>query len=102
MWRPPERTRLMGLPEFHLSKPGVAFPATRVDNAEVIRRVRELYRGPADEWPTLESAIEHVFGLCKTQYRYLAATDEAGVADQAVAAAKNCVEVNNASLDEVD
>jgi len=92
----------LSLPEFHLSKPGVAFPATRVDNAEVIRRVQELYRGSAEDWPTLKSAIEHVFGLCKTQYRYLAAQDEAGVADQAVAAAKNCIEVNSASLDEVD
>jgi 3-oxoacyl-[acyl-carrier-protein] synthase-3 len=88
--------------ELHLSKPGVRLPATRVDNAETIRRVRERYRGPEENWPTLESAIEHVFGLCKTRYRYLEASDETRVADCAVEAAKHCLEVNGASLDEVD
>ncbi len=92
----------MSLPEFHLSKPGVAFPETRVDNAEVVNRVRALYKGPAEEWATLQSAIEHVFGLCKTRYRYLASPEEACVADYAVKAAQHCLEVNNTTLDEVD
>jgi len=92
----------LSLPEFHLSKPGVAFPETRVDNAEVVNRVRALYKGPAEEWATLQSAIEHVFGLCKTRYRYLASPEEACVADYAVKAAQHCLEVNNTTLDEVD
>lgn len=91
----------MTLPPLYLSKPGVAFPATRFDNAEIIRRVRERYKGPEAEWPTLESAIEHVFGLCKTRYRYLD-NGEGRVADYAVSAAQRCLEVNRSSLDGVD
>ena len=91
----------MSLPPLYLSRPGVSFPATRVDNAEVIRRVRERYKGPESEWPTLQAAIEHVFGLCKTRDRYFEMGD-GRVADYAVAAAKQCLEINGASLDEVD
>ena len=92
----------MSWPELYLSKPGVSFPATRVDNREIIRRVREHYRGNEADWRTLESAIEHVLGLCKTRYRYLEADPNARVADLAVAAAKHCLDVNQASLSEVD
>ncbi len=92
----------MSLPELYLSKPGVSFPEARVDNAEVIRRVRAEYRGPEGDWPKLESAIEHVFGLCKTKTRYLEPDHEARVADYAVAAAKHCLEVNDTTLEEVD
>lgn len=91
----------MTLPPLYLSKPGVAFPATCVDNDEILRRVKANYRGPESEWETLKSAIEHVFGLCKTRTRYLEAGD-GRVADYAVAAAKSCLEVNRASLDHVD
>ena len=92
----------MSLPPLYLSKPGVAFPETRVDNAEIIRRVREQYRGKPEGWPAIESAIAHLFGLCKTEYRYLEADPAARVADYAAAAAKRCLEVNGATLDEVD
>jgi 3-oxoacyl-[acyl-carrier-protein] synthase-3 len=92
----------MSLAEFHLSKPGVSVPPTRVDNAEILRRVRSFYRGPAAEWPSLESAVEHVFGLCRTQYRYLAASDDTNVGDYAVEAARDCLRVNDTSLDQVD
>ncbi len=92
----------MSLPELYLSRPGVRFPGTLVDNAEVLRRVRAEYRGPDGEWPRLEAAIEHVFGLCKSKTRYLAAADDSAVAEYAVAAAERCLEVNQTSLDEVD
>ena len=92
----------MSLPELYLSKPGVAFPETLVDNAEIIRRVRENYKGSDSDWPTVQSAIEHVFGLCKTQHRYLDPRPEARVADYAVSAAKQCLQINGTTLDEVD
>jgi len=92
----------LSLPELYLSKPGVSFPAVRVDNAEIIRRVRERYRGAEAEWPTLQSAIEHVFGLCKTRHRYLEPDEDARVADYAVAAARHCLELNRTTLEEVD
>jgi 3-oxoacyl-[acyl-carrier-protein] synthase-3 len=86
----------------YLSKPGVSFPATRVDNVEILRRVRAQYRGPEKDFARVASAIEHVFGLCKTQVRYLAAEGDECVADYAVAAAKQCLEANDVALDEVD
>lgn len=92
----------MSLPELYLSKPGVSFPKDRVDNAEIIRRVKEQYKGSAEDWPAIEGAIEHVFGLCRTTERYLESNDEARVADYAVRASQHCLEVNQASLDEVD
>jgi len=61
----------VSLPELHLSKPGIHLPSVRVDNAEIIRRVRAEFKGSDDEFATIASAIEHVFGLCKTQVRYL-------------------------------
>jgi 3-oxoacyl-[acyl-carrier-protein] synthase III len=86
----------------YLSKPGVAFPATRVDNAEILRRVRTEFRGSDDEFAAVRSAIQHVFGLCKTRYRYMEPDPKARVADYAVSAAQQCLEVNGVSLDEVD
>ena len=93
----------MSLPELHLSKPGVTLPSTRVDNAEVIRRVRAQFKGTDAEFATIASAIEHVFGLCKTQQRFLEPDEREGIiADYAVSAAKACLEVNGVGLDEVD
>jgi len=92
----------VSLPTLYLSKPGVSFPGTRVDNAETIRRVRAQFKGTDTEFASVESAIEHIFSLCKTNERYLEAGESGGVADYAVLAAKKCLEVNEASLDEVD
>jgi 3-oxoacyl-[acyl-carrier-protein] synthase-3 len=92
----------VSLPELHLSKPGVAFPTTRVDNAEIIRRVREQFRGTPEDFASVESAIEHVFRLCRSGERRMDPDPEARVADYAVLAAKQCLEVNGVSMDEVD
>ena len=80
----------------------MTFPTTRVDNAEILRRVRAQFRGPDSEWETIESAIERVFAMCKTNVRYLEPNLETRVADNAVTAAKKCLEANGATLDEVD
>jgi 3-oxoacyl-[acyl-carrier-protein] synthase-3 len=92
----------MSLPELYVSKPGVSLPETRVDNAETIRRVRAQFKGTDEEWVALASAIEQIFHVCKTRYRYLDSHADARVADHGVAAAKNCLEVNHVDLDEVD
>jgi 3-oxoacyl-[acyl-carrier-protein] synthase-3 len=92
----------LSLPELHLSKPGVTFPATRVDNAEILRRVRAEFRGSDSEWETIESAIQRVFAMCRTNVRYLEPNLETRVADNAVTAAKKCLDANGATLDEVD
>ena len=93
----------MSLPELYLSKPGVHLPSVRVDNAEIIRRVRAAFKGTDAEFAPIAAAIEHIFGLCKTQVRYLEPDERQGiVADYAVAASKACLEVNDVALDEVD
>ena len=92
----------MSLPKLYLSKPGVSFPDDRVDNAETIRRVRARFKGTDTEFATVAAAIEHVFSLCKTRQRYLESDNSGRVADYAVMAAKECLEVNGTSLDEID
>lgn len=92
----------MGRPNLYLSKPGVSFPVKQIDNAEILSRVHKNYRGPDAEWPTLVSAIEQVFGICHTRVRYLEEDHEARVAEYAVAAAKQCLERNGATIDEID
>jgi 3-oxoacyl-[acyl-carrier-protein] synthase III len=92
----------MSAQDFFLSRPGVCFPTTRVDNAEVIRRVRARFRGSETQWASLQGAIEHMFGLCKTRERFLDERPEACVADYAVAAAEQCLTLNRAARDEID
>ena len=86
----------------YLSKPGVAFPTTRVDNDEILRRVKERYHGSDENFATIRSAIERVFRLSGSKQRYLEPDENARVADYAVAAARQCLEVNQVALDEVD
>jgi 3-oxoacyl-[acyl-carrier-protein] synthase III len=92
----------VSLPKLYLSKPGVSFPDARVDNAETIRRVRAKFKGTDKEFASVAAAIEHVFSLCKTEQRYLESDNSGRVADYAVKAARQCLEVNEISLDEVD
>jgi len=94
----------VSLPELHLSKPGVELPSVRVDNAETIRRVRAVFKGTDDEFAAIAAGIEHVLGMCKTRVRYIEPDPmRPGIlADYAVAAAKQCLEVNDVALDEVD
>ncbi len=92
----------MSFPELYLSKPGVAFPATRVDNAEILSRVRACFRGSDQQFAVIASAINRVFRLCGTRVRYLEPDAGARVADYAVAAAKQCLDDNRVSIDEVD
>jgi len=93
----------VSFPDLYLSKPGVSIPATRVDNGEIIRRVRARFRGTDQQFVPIASAIEHVFGLCKTRQRFLEPDEREGIiGDYGVAAAKHCLEVNDVSLDEID
>jgi 3-oxoacyl-[acyl-carrier-protein] synthase III len=93
----------MSLPELYLSKPGVSIPVTRVSNADIVQRVRALFKGTDEEFVSIATAIERVFALCKTQQRFLEPDVREGmIGDYAVAAAKQCLEVNGVSVDEVD
>jgi 3-oxoacyl-[acyl-carrier-protein] synthase-3 len=92
----------LSLPELYISRPGITHPTHAVDNAEILRRVKEQYRGTEEGWPNIASAIEQVFALCNTRVRYLDSDPQARVADYAVSAAQQCLERNGASADEVD
>ncbi len=92
----------MSLPDLFISKPGVTFPGAPVDNAETIRRVRAKFKGTDKQFATVAAAIERVFGLCKTRQRYLETDTSGRVADYAVTAAKQCLEANGSSAEEVD
>jgi 3-oxoacyl-[acyl-carrier-protein] synthase III len=92
----------VSLPELYLSRPGVQFPGTLVDNAEIIRRVRARFKGSDEDFVTVASAIEHIFGLCKSRTRHLETAEGGRVADFAVAAANDCLQVNGVTIDEVD
>lgn len=92
----------MSLPELYLSRPGISHPSLLVDNAEILRRVREQYRGSEEDWPKIASAIEQVFALCNSKVRYLDSDPQARVADYAVAAARNCLASNGVGTGDVD
>lgn len=92
----------MSLPELYLSRPGVHFPATRLDNETIIARVHEQFRGAEQDFRAIRSGIEHLFGLCGTQYRYLEQDLDARVADYAATSAQKCLELNEVSLDSID
>jgi 3-oxoacyl-[acyl-carrier-protein] synthase-3 len=92
----------VSFPELYLSKPGVCIPGVPVDNAETLRRVRAKFKGTDEEFAKIASAIEHIFGLCRTNVRYLEESETGRVADFAVTAAKECMAVNEVSIDEVD
>ena len=93
---PPSRP-FVSLPELHLSKPGVVMPATACrQRRDHPPRARARSKVRTHEFAQIASAIEHVFGLCKTQVRYLEPDERPGIiADYAVAAAKQCLEVND-------
>jgi 3-oxoacyl-[acyl-carrier-protein] synthase III len=92
----------VSFPPLYISKPGVVFPGAPVDNRETIRRVRAQFKGTDRQFAKIEGAIERVFGLCKTRQRYLETDPSGTVGEYAVAAARQCLEVNRVSLDEVD
>ena len=92
----------MSFPEIYVSKPGVCFPEERFDNAKVIDRILENYRGDAKAWPNLKAAVERVFEKCNTQVRYLDFDPGSRLAGYAAKAARQCLAANHVSLDEVD
>jgi 3-oxoacyl-[acyl-carrier-protein] synthase III len=92
----------LSLPELYISRPGITLPTQLVDNAEILRRVREQYRGEEAGWPQIASAIEQVFAICNTRARYLDSDPKARVADYAVSAAQQCLELNGVGPGELD
>ncbi len=92
----------MSFPRVYLSRPAVVLPAGRVDNDEVLRRIRESYRGKPAHWPVVEESVRYVFARCNTHVRYFEPDTSVRVADYAARAATACLEANDLMPDAID
>lgn len=91
------------LPRVFFSRPGIVLPELAVDNDEVLRRVRESFRGSADEWELLEAGVRYVFERCNTKVRYYESDEEiASPGDWASRAAAVCMAENGITAGDLD
>jgi 3-oxoacyl-[acyl-carrier-protein] synthase-3 len=73
-----------------------------MDNEEVVRRVRDHYRGPPDQWSMVEESVRYVFARCNTHVRYFEQDPTVRVGEFASRAAAACLEGNEMLADEID
>ena len=91
------------LPRLFFSRPGVVLPETAVDNDEVLRRVKESFRGSVDEWGLLDAGVRYVFERCNTKVRYYESDEEiASPGDWASRAAAACMAKNGITAGDLD
>ena len=91
------------LPRLFFSTPGVVLPGMAVDNNEVLRRVKESFRGSADEWELLDAGVRYVFDRCNTKVRYYESDEEiASPGDWASRAAAACMAENGVTAADLD
>lgn len=81
----------MNLPEVWLAAPTALLPGRRVDNAEIVRRVRESYTGDADGWPGVERRIRSLFRICGSEWRWLEEEAPLPLAGHAARAAREAL-----------
>lgn len=93
---------MASLPTVYMSKPGVCFPKERFTNDDVIRLVKDNFRGPQNKWRSIEALIRRVLRMCNTEVRYLDLGTEARVAPYAVEAARKCLQNNAVSPQDID
>jgi len=89
--------------ELYLSAPALVLPGRRVDNDEVIERVRRNFRGSASQWRRIERKIRFAFDMSGSRYRYL--DDESpqlSAAGYAAQAAGACLAQQSVRSDTVD
>jgi len=92
----------MAFPEVYLSKPAIALPPDRLDNDEVIRRIRANYKGDEAAWPMIEAGIRRVFEVSNSQYRYLEPDTTVRVADFALRAVNQALEETGVDPKDLD
>jgi 3-oxoacyl-[acyl-carrier-protein] synthase-3 len=88
-----------------LSQPALQLPEQKLDNEEVLRRIRQNYQGDEATWQTIEAGVRIVFQKCNSQFRYIeeAENEYMGiVGDYAAKAAKACLEENGVLAQNVD
>ena len=89
-------------PHMYLSRPAVVIPETAVDNATVLSRVRDNFRGPEAEWEPVRQGVEYVLGRCSTQVRYVDPDQTLLPGEFAARAATACLFENGVEASEVD
>jgi 3-oxoacyl-[acyl-carrier-protein] synthase-3 len=92
----------MALPEVYLSAPAVVLPGRKVDNEELLGRVRRAFRGPGADWDDVERRIRFVWKQCGSKERWLAEEQSRPVADHAVRAAQACLAAQGIAADALD
>ncbi len=92
----------MTFPVVYLSRPGVALPEMKVDNDELLRRVRERFKGPDKDLPLIEEIVSRTFSMCGSKYRYIEPDPDIRVADYACRAARACLDDHGIEPSEVD
>jgi 3-oxoacyl-[acyl-carrier-protein] synthase III len=92
----------MTLANLYLSRPGTRLPVDCYDNDRIIELVKKNYRGSKLAWVAIEAAIIKILGKCNTKVRYLDFDPSSRVAGYAADAARDCIEKNNADLNDID
>lgn len=86
----------------YLSRPAVALPAHKMDNAEVISRVKASFKGSASAWGLVHAGLIRVFEQCGSEHRYIELDPTVGVAEYAARAASRCLRAHGMAPADVD
>lgn len=90
------------LPHLYLSRPATVLPDQAVDNDTTLERLRQAFRGPAEEWEPIEQGVRYVFDRCNTKMRYLETDVTLSPGEFASRAAAACLERNGVAATDVD
>ena len=82
----------MTFPTLYLSRPAVVLPPLKLSNEELLRRIRERYRGPREDLPAIEAIVSRTFAQCGSQTRYIEPDPNVRVAEYASRTAKACLD----------
>jgi len=85
----------------YLSRPSIHLSGKRLSNDDVIRKVREKYKGAPGGWPAIEDGIRYVFDRCNSQYRYIEEDIAVRGGEMATEAAGECLRQNSLTADQI-
>jgi len=92
----------LAFPTVYLSRPTILLPSHKLDNEEVIGRIRANYRGTADGWKEIEQGVRFVLNRCNSEHRYIELDPTARVGDYGARVGRACLEQNGVAASEID
>ena len=92
----------MKIPAKYLSRPSIKLPKHKLDNDEVINRIKKNYKGDVKQFSQIKEMVAYVFKKCNSQYRYLEQDYSASIGNFAAKAGKDCMEKNSVSPNDID